>query len=176
MERITLKKNCALVLVIAGVLAVGPAIAAKPSGTGDDKGGKSASRGMPDSQQSRQPDREARSPRDSGRPEVRVREHFGDQHRRAAQEYYDEEFRRGRCPPGLAKRDNGCLPPGLAKKWAVGRPLPRDVIFHHVSPALVTQFGPPPAGHRYVRVADDILLIGPGAGVVIDVIRGLGRM
>jgi hypothetical protein len=24
---------------------------------------------------------------------------------------------RGQCPPGLAKRDNGCLPPGQAKKF-----------------------------------------------------------
>jgi len=24
---------------------------------------------------------------------------------------------RGQCPPGLAKRDNGCLPPGHAKKF-----------------------------------------------------------
>jgi len=23
---------------------------------------------------------------------------------------------RGDCPPGLAKKDNGCLPPGQAKK------------------------------------------------------------
>lgn len=30
------------------------------------------------------------------------------------QSYY--EYWGGRCPPGLAKKHNGCLPPGIAKK------------------------------------------------------------
>ncbi len=32
-------------------------------------------------------------------------------------------------PPGLAKKNNGCLPPGQAKKrYQVGQPLPRRVL------------------------------------------------
>ena len=39
--------------------------------------------------------------------------------------YYRTEFGAGRCPPGLAKKGNGCLPPGQARKlWVVGQPLP----------------------------------------------------
>jgi len=38
------------------------------------------------------------------------------------------------------------------------------------------QFGPPPSGHRYVRVAGDILLIALGTGLVVDAIQDLGRM
>lgn len=169
MERIISKTNFALALAVVGILATGPAVAAKPSWAGEGKGDTSRQGG--------QPDRDQGAPRGSARPdEAGVRGHFGDQHRAHAHEYYREEFRHGRCPPGLAKKDNGCMPPGQAKKWAVGQPLPRDVIFHNVPPALVTQFGQPPAGHRYVRVADDILLVGPGSGVVIDAMRGLGRM
>jgi hypothetical protein len=26
----------------------------------------------------------------------------------------------GQCPPGLAKKNNGCLPPGQAKKYGIG--------------------------------------------------------
>lgn len=29
---------------------------------------------------------------------------------------YDDGYRGGGCPPGLAKKHNGCLPPGQAKK------------------------------------------------------------
>jgi Ni/Co efflux regulator RcnB len=102
--------------------------------------------------------------------------HFGDQHRRIAHDYYGEQFRSGHCPPGLAKKNNGCMPPGQARKWAVGRPLPRQVVYYDVPPSLVVQFGRPPSGYRYVRVASDILLIALGTGMVIDAMQDLGRM
>jgi Ni/Co efflux regulator RcnB len=68
------------------------------------------------------------------------------------------------------------MPPGQAKKWSIGRPLPRDVIFYDVPPELVVQIGNPPAGYRYARVATDILLVAVGTGMVIDAIQDLGRM
>ena len=42
-------------------------------------------------------------------------------------------------------------PPGQAKKWAVGQPLPRDVVIYDLPPALVVKIGVPPAGYKYVR-------------------------
>ena len=101
---------------------------------------------------------------------------FVDQHRVVVREYYDTEYRRGHCPPGLAKKNNGCMPPGQAKKWRVGKPLPHDLVYYPVPQPLVVQFGPPPSGHRYVRVAGDILLIALGTGMVIDALQDLGRM
>lgn len=101
---------------------------------------------------------------------------FTDQHRVAIRNYYTTEFRGGRCPPGLAKKNNGCMPPGQAKKWHVGQPLPREVIYYDLPPALVVQIGVPPAGYRYVRVAADILMIAVGTGMVISAIEDLGRM
>jgi Ni/Co efflux regulator RcnB len=68
------------------------------------------------------------------------------------------------------------MPPGQARKWNIGRPLPREVIYYDVPPALLVQFGRPPSGHRYVRVASDILLIALGTGMVLDAIQDLGRM
>ena len=77
----------------------------------------------------------------------------------------------------LAKKRNGCLPPGQAKKrWRVGRPLPREVIFHDLPPPLVVELGPPPLGYRYARVANDVLLLAIGTGMVVDAITDLGRM
>jgi hypothetical protein len=40
-----------------------------------------------------------------------------------AQSYYGGQYgyaQRG-CPPGLAKKNNGCLPPGQARKLAIGQ-------------------------------------------------------
>jgi Ni/Co efflux regulator RcnB len=101
--------------------------------------------------------------------------HFAEQHRGAVHEYYVAEFNSGRCPPGLAKKRNGCMPPGLAKKWRMGQPLPREVVYYDLPPALVVRIGVPPPGHRYVRVASDILLIAIGTGIVVDAILDLGR-
>ena len=68
------------------------------------------------------------------------------------------------------------MPPGQAKKWHRGKPLPASVVYYEVPPALVVRIGAPPAGHRYVRVAADILLIAVGTGMVVDAIQDLGRM
>ena len=45
--------------------------------------------------------------------------YFGDRHRAAIRDYYDHQYRSGHCPPGLAKKHNGCMPPGQAKKWVM---------------------------------------------------------
>ena len=108
--------------------------------------------------------------------EVRGR-HFDEHHRVAVREYYEHEFQGGkRCPPGLAKKHNGCMPPGQAKKWAMGRPLPPEVVYYPVPHDLEVQIGIPPAGYKYVRVASDILMIAVGTGVVADAIQDLGRL
>ena len=101
---------------------------------------------------------------------------FEDHDRIIVRDYYVHVIERGHCPPGLAKKHNGCLPPGQAKKrWVVGQRLPRDVIFYELPPALIVQLQPPPAGYRYVRVASDILMIAAGTGLVAAAIEDLGR-
>lgn len=102
--------------------------------------------------------------------------HFSDHHRVVVRDYYQAEFRGGNCPPGLRKRNNGCLPPGRAKKWHVGHRLPSDIVYYELPTVVIVQLPPPKPGHRYVRVASDILLIAVGTGMVIDAIEDLGRM
>jgi len=162
------KSRYALALFLAGVLAAGPAMADKPSWAGSDKGGKGDRGERRDDQRD---ERRGEGRRSQAGPE----RHFQEQHQAMVRDYYAEQYRGRRCPPGLAKKRNGCLPPGQAKKWQVGRPLPREVIYYDVPPPLVVKIGPPPAGHRYVRVAGDILLIAIGTGMVIDAIQDLGR-
>ena len=87
-------------------------------------------------------------------------------------EYYGT---RNLCPPGLAKKNNGCLPPGQAKKWLMGQPLPREVVFHALPPDLLGRLAPAPVGRRYVRVGNDILSISTLTGMVLDAIANMGR-
>jgi hypothetical protein len=102
---------------------------------------------------------------------------FAERDRVVVREYYVTAIRGGHCPPGLAKKNNGCLPPGQAKKqWQVGRPLPHAVVFHELPGPLIVQLPPPPPRTRYVRVANDVLLIVLGTGMVLDAIEDLGRM
>jgi len=68
------------------------------------------------------------------------------------------------------------MPPGQAKKWQVGRPLPHDVVYYDLPSDIVVQLGTPPAGHRFVRVASDILLMAVGTGMVVDAIQDLNDM
>lgn len=106
---------------------------------------------------------------------VQIGVYFGAPQRQALYDYYAPQFRAGKCPPGLAKKGNGCLPPGQAKKWRVGQSLPRDVVYYPVPNDISVRIGLPPAGHKYVRVAADILLIAVGTGMVIDAVEDLMR-
>lgn len=120
----------------------------------------------------KQDQREKQGKRDAA-DRVRVGGHFGDAQRQAVRDYYQPRFKAGKCPPGLAKKDNGCLPPGQAKAWRMGSPLPADVTSYDVPKSVVQQMGLPPEGYKYVRVASDILLIAIGTGMVIDAIENL---
>ena len=176
----TPQKRTMRLLVIASisVLTAGPA-AAQPYGKGHDKNARAEQR-RDDHRDNRQDDRKDARPDDRRHspppvltPGMGV--YFADTHRAHIREYYGDSHRRGHCPPGLAKRNNGCMPYGQAKKWQMGRPLPREVIYYEVPQPLVVQLGIPPAGYRYVRVAADILLIALGTGIVYDAIQDLGR-
>ena len=94
--------------------------------------------------------------------------------RDAAQGWYAEKFGRGNCPPGLAKKNNGCLPPGQAKKrYAVGQPLPHGVVYGPVPPDLSARIGPPPSGYIYASLDGDLLKLAVGTLLVVDAIDGL---
>lgn len=90
-------------------------------------------------------------------------------------DYFGQQLRGGRCPPGLAKKNNGCQPPGQAKQWAKGKRLPSGVIFHDLPRDLGLRLKVPD-GARYVRVAADVLLIAVGTGMVLDAVEDLARL
>ncbi len=102
--------------------------------------------------------------------------YFKEEHRQVINKYYTEHYSHGHCPPGYAKRQDGCRPRGHARNWQVGRQLPREVIFYDIPPQVTVLLGPPPSHHRYVRVASDILLITIGTGMIVDAIQDLNGM
>jgi len=174
MKHSILQLRYPLAFALAGLLIASPAVAEKPSWK-DDAGGKHSQKDKHESKKG-----ESRSSGGESRKHDRLKpgkgEYFNEERRMTADEYYRERFRSGHCPPGLFKKHNGCQPPGHTRKWSIGHRLPRDVIFHDVSPQLVIKIGQPPSGHRYVRVATDILLIAIGTGMVVDAIEDLGNM
>ena len=173
-KRITI---CGLTLAIAAAMTAGPVYADKPSWAGGgerhDKERHSRDRDKPGKHEKqtvrgKEWDHRHYAHRSGG--------HFTEHHRVVIERYYVHEFRGGHCPPGLAKKRNGCMPPGLAKTWHVGRPLPSQVIYYDLPPALIVQIGTPPVGYKYVRVASDILMIAVGTGMVVSAIEDLGRL
>ena len=166
-----------LALLAAGLIYTGSALADKPPRGGEGKHGKEGKHGQQDRDESRDRDDHGRSDEGgSGKHKDKDKAHFDEHSRVVVHDYYAKSFHEGRCPPGLAKKHDGCMPPGQAKAWNIGRPLPREVVYYPVPPALVTQLGQPPSGHRYVRVAGDILLLAVGTGMVVDALQNLGSL
>jgi Ni/Co efflux regulator RcnB len=99
---------------------------------------------------------------------------FGDTDRQVAHSYFEKQYGRGNCPPGLAKKNNGCLPPGQAKKrYVVGHALPREVVWVEPPHELVVALKPCPPGYKYVMVDGDLVKLAVGTMLVVDAIDGL---
>lgn len=148
-------------LIMAGLFAASGAVQAeKPAWAGGGKQGKQEERG-----EERRDDRQSHA----------ANQHFNDDSRRILVDYYGTRARAGKCPPGLAKKHNGCLPPGQAKKWAKGHPLPAGLRYHDLPRDLMLRLPPPPPRHRYVQIAGDVLLIAVGTSMVVDAVEDILR-
>lgn len=166
------RKIGTLALVVAVMLGLAfPAMADKPSSNGGN--GKSGKHVKKEKNNGNEQSHYGSSEAQSG---YGVTVYFDDHRREVVRNYYREEYRSGHCPPGLAKKNNGCMPPGQAKKWRKGHSLPHDVVYYDLPPAVVIELGAPPSGHKYVRVASDILLMAVGTGMIVDAIQDLGDM
>jgi len=174
MRYFVLQVTLALALVFAGIPGSNPALAEKPSGAGVKKTEKHKQKDV-DKQRKGEDARGQGASHDRGGQASKRGAYFSEQNQIFIHDYYASRFRKGRCPPGLAKKGNGCMPPGQAKKWKIGQPLPRDVIFYDLPSDVLVELGPAPSRHRFVRVAKDILLIAVGTGMVVDAIEDIGR-
>jgi Ni/Co efflux regulator RcnB len=153
-----MKKSTLLAAAMAAAMIGAPAFA-KDHGQGKGKGHEK---------------QEERAQQREEAREVRQGAYFNDRHREEVRRYYVEHYggKKG-CPPGLAKKNNGCLPPGQARKWAVGQPLPRDVVVYTVPQPVLTYLPVAPVGYRYERVGGDLVLIHISDRVVVDIMLNL---
>ncbi len=111
--------------------------------------------------------------RDSGQGGVSVSFNFGSAETRIVRDYYGGQVSKGKCPPGLAKKGNGCQPPGQAKQWQKGRALGSDVRYYDIPNELRIRLPAPPLNHKYVQLGADLLLIAVGTAIVVDAIDGI---
>jgi hypothetical protein len=101
---------------------------------------------------------------------------FNDTQRGAVRSYFVTAHGRGNCPPGLAKKDNGCLPPGQAKKrYVVGQRLANGLVLAPLPAELSVRVGAAPDGYRYGILDGDVLKLAVGTMLVVDAIEGLVR-
>lgn len=102
---------------------------------------------------------------------------FADDHRSIIVGYYQQEYYgRGSCPPGLAKKNNGCMPPGQANKlYAVGQPWPPTLVFQPLPGPLLGRIGPPPPGYGYGYYGGDVIMYALAGLLVVDIVVTLGR-
>lgn len=159
-------QNCvpsipALVVAIAAAVAFAPALADKGGehGHGHGNGHGQGERG------------------EHGRRDVKelpVGGYFNDRNRVAVRKYFADQYGHGKkCPPGLAKKHNGCMPPGQERHLALGQPVPSGVTMYPVPQPVIVQLPPAPYGYRYARVGNDIVLVRIDTRLIVDVIAGL---
>lgn len=148
--------NTGKLLTIAALVLVSTTAMAQP-GRGKDKG----------------------NDRDSGRDnnressDVQVSVNFNSHQRDSVAGYLRDrrDNDRGNCPPGLAKKNNGCQPPGQAKRYQIGRPL-GGIGYGPVPDGISIHIGLPPVGYMYGMVDGDLLQLAIGTLLVVDAIDG----
>ena len=98
--------------------------------------------------------------------------------RDAAYAYYRDEIAAGRCPAPLVRKDKACGAPPTAptKTWRLDQPLPDSLKAEAPPPGLIAKLSPSPAGHQYMRVDTDILIIGIGTRNVAALVVDLSRL
>jgi hypothetical protein len=98
--------------------------------------------------------------------------------RDAAFAYYRDEVAAGRCPAPLVRKDKACGAPAAVptKAWRLDQPLPDTLKADAPPPGLIAKLSPSPAGHQYMRVGTDILIIGIGTRNVAALVVDLSRL
>jgi len=150
-------------LAIASMFVAAPGFAKDKDDNGQGKGKQSQKKeAKPEKQAAKQE-----------RKEIQAGAYFNEQDRARVREYYAKEYGDGRkCPPGLAKKHNGCMPPGQAQ-WDVGQRLPTDVPVYSVPQPVLAYLPAAPYGYRYNVIGNDIVLVQIQSNLIVDIIVDL---
>ena len=164
-------------LAIASLLVAGPAFS-KGKGDDDNDHGNGNGNGKHaqkfEEKQDKREAKEYKKAEKRERKEIQPGTYFNDQQRTVVREYYVQNYSSGKkCPPGLAKKNNGCMPPGQVRNWVVGQPVPRGVTVYSVPQPVIVQLPPAPYGYRYARIGGDVVLVQQQNNLIVDIIQGL---
>jgi len=174
MQRFIFQISLVLALIFAGICLTSTALAGKPDHAGGKKDKNHKQEEKSEKYRDNKTSDHGTDDGESGHGDNR-REYFNEERQINIHRYYSDQFRKGLCPPGLVKQGHRCIPSGHAKNWRRGQRLPREVIFYNLPPTILVQLGPPPPRHCFVRVAQDILLIAVGTGMVVDAFEDIGK-
>lgn len=162
-----------MVAIATLMIATTSAYAEKPEkGNGNGNSGKNKSEQQDKGNKSdkgNKADKGNKSQKDGG-VDTAVNFSFRSDDSRLVRDFYGKQAAQGKCPPGLAKKGNGCQPPGQAKNWQRGQPLGSDVRYYDIPNELRLRLPAPPRDHRYVQSGTDLLLIQAGTAIVVDAI------
>jgi hypothetical protein len=90
--------------------------------------------------------------------------------------YHHSSYRN--CPPGLAKKHNGCLPPGQARRWAQGSRLPYGynsyTPYNQIPQRYIDQYGLN-SNDRYIYRDNTIYQVDPRTSIIQRILGGLVR-
>ena len=87
---------------------------------------------------------------------------------------HDSRFVGGRaCPPGLAKKNNGCLPPGQARKLGVGDRLPEHLDRYNLPYGYRDRYRDD-REHAYRYEDDRIYRVDRRSGIIEQIISAIG--
>jgi Ni/Co efflux regulator RcnB len=77
------------------------------------------------------------------------------------------------CPPGLAKKNNGCLPPGQARKLGIGDRLPSYLSGYNIPDRYRDRYYDN-RDYSYRYEDDSIYRVNRGSGMIDQIISVLG--
>lgn len=76
----------------------------------------------------------------------------------------------GKCPPGLAKKRNGCIPPGHQARYRPGIILDDSVSWEEPPIEIIEHLRPAPIHTRYVMVDQNVLLVSEATKKILDAV------
>jgi hypothetical protein len=98
-----------------------------------------------------------------------------------SQSYYGGQYgyAQANCPPGLAKKNNGCLPPGQAKKLRIGQRYVQSYgynpyAYNQIPYDVRQQYRLDPY-NRYYYDQSTLYEVDPRSGIVEQIINALLR-
>jgi hypothetical protein len=102
---------------------------------------------------------------------------YRDRDRDGRDDRYENRYGANSCPPGLAKKDNGCMPPGQAKRlFREGQRIPGGYKYYtdynNIPVQYRNQYNLDP-NYRYIYRDNQIYVVDPRTSLVQRVIGSL---